>query len=160
MRCWKGDAASPVNNLISAFTFEPRSNNSVSAAACNPPIRALRLHCISVANPPETAPAPWSCAPGGPGRWKGSWRRRTPAQTGRRTRSWPRGRCPPPWCRTPGAWRRSPQWWWWTWSALWWCLQIDRQEKVSSDSRLDLRGERFYCRRADSPLIGQAAECS
>lgn len=62
-----------------------------------------------------------------PARWRGSWPPRTQSPTGRRRRSWPTGRCPPPWCRRPSAWRRWPPWWWWTWSAPWWCLQVDAQ---------------------------------
>lgn len=98
----------------------------------------LSQHQIAYSrNKPEIVPFLSSCAPGGPGRWTGSWQRRTPTQTRRQRRSWPRDKCPPPWCRTLGAWTHSLQWWWWTWSALWWCL--DTIERPHSNSTANCR---------------------
>lgn len=62
-----------------------------------------------------------------PVQWRGSWPPHTRSPTGRQRQSWPRGKCPPPWCRRPVAWRRWRRWWWWTWSTQWWCLQSNTQ---------------------------------
>lgn len=97
----------------------------------------IKLHRVSK---PEIVLALSSCAPGGPGRWISSWQQRTPTQTRRRRRSWPKGKCPLPWCRRPEAWTHSLQWWWWTWSALWWCLDtIERQHSSSAAANCRLK---------------------